>query len=80
MSPGAVNRGRSHPPQEANPINTTFTVDPETITFTEWHDGEEVGSGDGRDIEALRETGELDPAVAALWDAMVSGLSFDEAA
>jgi len=61
-------------------MNITFTVDPETITFSEWQDGEDVGSGDARDIELLRESGELDPALAALWDAMVSGLSFDEAA
>ena len=26
-------------------MDVTYTVDPETITFSEWQDGEEVGSG-----------------------------------
>jgi hypothetical protein len=57
----------------------TFTVDRETLTFTEWHDGVEIGSGDAADIEALRESGELDPALAALWDAMAATLTEDDA-
>jgi hypothetical protein len=60
-------------------VTITYTVDPETITFSEWHDGVEVGSGDARDIDLLRETGELDPALAELWDAMIVTV-VDEAA
>ena len=61
-------------------MEITYTVDAEALTFTEWHDGEDVGSGNGRDVELLRETGDLDPALAAVWEAMVFGLSFGEAA
>src|SRR5215213_9742408 len=56
----------------------TYTVDPETITFSEWHGGEEVGSGDARDIDLLRESGELDPALSQLWDAMIAGLDLSQ--
>jgi hypothetical protein len=61
-------------------VTITYTVAPESLSFTELHDGVEVGSGDGADIEALRESGELDPALAALWDGMITTLSFDDAA
>ena len=61
-------------------MEITYTVDAEALTFTEWHDGEEIGSGDWRDIELLRSTGELDPALAALWDAMIVAVTDDDAA
>ena len=61
-------------------MEIAYTVDPATITFTEWHDGEDVGSGDWRDIELLRSMGELDPALAVLWDAMIVAVTDDDAA
>jgi hypothetical protein len=60
-------------------VTITYTVDPELLTFTELHNGVEVGSGDGADMEALRDSGDLDPALAQLWDSMIVAVVDDAA-